>query len=168
MLFLRQWLVVFLSKFFSWQKAKICSFHQICWYLFRYVLLLTLSYVLYSHSFIFFALYSETCHAILAGNAGTELTCINNLEEITNTNDLPILPHLLFKYVFLSNYGLYLIDWFFLTQHDVSTPSTLIFCHLLNNVSTGQYCHLISPYQPSYRFASYLTMQNHLSSFWHC
>ena len=35
------------------------------------------------------------CHAIHAGNASSELVCLENLEQFVQTSTLPLLPHLL-------------------------------------------------------------------------
>ena len=40
---------------------------------------------------------SETVHAILACNAGTEISCMENLDNISGMNDVPILRHLIFQ-----------------------------------------------------------------------
>jgi hypothetical protein len=38
---------------------------------------------------------ADACHALHCGNAGNELTCLNNLKEHVDVMSLPILPHLL-------------------------------------------------------------------------
>ena len=39
----------------------------------------------------------ETVHALLACNAGTELSCIDNLERISGMSDVPILSTLIYQ-----------------------------------------------------------------------
>ena len=38
---------------------------------------------------------TETVHALMACNAGTELTCISNIDEHVKMQNVPVLPYLL-------------------------------------------------------------------------
>ena len=38
---------------------------------------------------------AETVHALMACNAGTELTCISNIDEHVKMQNMPVLPYLL-------------------------------------------------------------------------
>ena len=45
---------------------------------------------------VIFTAFLETVHAILACNAGTEMSCMDNLDRINGVNDFPILKHLIY------------------------------------------------------------------------
>ena len=39
--------------------------------------------------------WTETVHALMACNAGAELTCISNIDEHVKVQNMPVLPYLL-------------------------------------------------------------------------
>ena len=44
-------------------------------------------------------LYTETVHALMACNAGTELSCISNIEDHVKIQNMPVLPFILQRLV---------------------------------------------------------------------
>ena len=42
---------------------------------------------------------TEIVHALMACNAGTELTCISNIEEHVKLPNMPVLPYILQRWV---------------------------------------------------------------------
>ena len=52
-----------------------------------------------AHSVLFFFFNTEIVHALMACNAGTELTCISNIEEHVKLQNMPILSYILQRWV---------------------------------------------------------------------
>ena len=63
-----------------------------------------------AHSVLFFLIYvvdycfivmfnTEVVHALMACNAGTELTCISNIEEHVKLQNMPVLSYILQRWV---------------------------------------------------------------------
>ena len=49
-----------------------------------------------AHTVLFVLLFTpETVHALMACNAGTELTCISNIEDHVKMQNMPVLPYIL-------------------------------------------------------------------------
>ena len=46
---------------------------------------------------------AETVHALMACNAGTELTCISNIDEHVKMQNMPVLPYLLQRWELITN-----------------------------------------------------------------
>lgn len=49
-------------------------------------------------------LYTETVHALMACNAGTELSCISNIEDHVKMQNMPVLPFILNRLVRFSSH----------------------------------------------------------------
>lgn len=49
-------------------------------------------------------LYTETVHALMACNAGTELSCISNIEDHVKMQNMPVLPFILHRLVRFSSH----------------------------------------------------------------
>ena len=45
----------------------------------------------------------ETVHALMACNAGTELTCISNIDEHVKMQNMPVLPYLLQRWELITS-----------------------------------------------------------------
>ena len=48
---------------------------------------------------LFFMFNTEIVHALMACNAGTELTCISNIEEHVKLQNMPVLSYILQRWV---------------------------------------------------------------------
>lgn len=85
-------------RFLLW--STIVAQHDTC----------TVHIVYEAHSVLFFLMYvvgywlmvmfnTEIVHALMACNAGTELTCISNIEEHVKLQNMPILSYILQRWV---------------------------------------------------------------------